>query len=249
MAPTARVAPTERVTPEEAAFGRDAAGLAGRRGAERNADLIPGDGPTAREAEPATGAEAGSTAQAMRALGVEAGRNGWVLWVLGIAAIVAGAIALAMPLVASFTAVTVVAAMLLASGAVGLVTSFRYRDGGAIAAGFALSALAVLTGGLMLLAPLAGITALSIIIVAYFLASGVARVWLGVKHSGIRGRGWLIASGALSVVLAIVLWVGFPGSALWLPGVLLAIDLIVYGVLMISLAVFGKPKLDADRLA
>ena len=209
---------------------------------------IPGDGPTAREAEPA--ARGGSAdAGAMHAMGVEAGRNGWVLWVLGIAAIVAGIIALAMPLVASLATNAVVAAMLLVSGAVGFFTSFKRRDGGAIAIGFALSALAVITGVVMLIAPIAGIVALSTVIVAFFLASGAMKVWYGVKSPEMRGRGWLIASGALSIVLALVLWLAFPASALWLPGVLLAIDLILYGALMISLAVFGKPKLDAERMA
>lgn len=232
-----------RVTPEERDFGRDAAALGGE--ARR---LIPGDGPTAREARPETGGGLAPEAEAMRALGVEAGRNGWVLWVLGIAAIVAGAIGLAMPLVASVAANAVVAAMLLASGAVGLVISFRRRDGGAIAAGFALSALAAVTGVVMLLAPLAGIVALSTLIIAFFLASGVARIWYGVRHGGMRGRGWLIAAGALSIALALMLWLGFPDAALWLPGVFLAVDLILYGVMMIALAVFGRPKLDAERL-
>ena len=91
--------------------------------------------------------------------------------------------------------------------------------------------------------------ALSTLIIAYFLASGVVRIWYGIKHALMRGRGWLIASGALSVVLALLLWIGFPGAALWLPGVLLGVDLILYGTLMISLAVFGKPKLDAEAKA
>jgi uncharacterized membrane protein HdeD (DUF308 family) len=206
---------------------------------------MPGDGPTAREIAPAEGAE-GSP---MHALGVEAGRNGWVLWVLGIAAIAAGVIALAMPFVASFAANVVVAAMLVASGAVGLFTSARRRDGGAIAMGFALSGLAIVAGVLMLIAPLAGIVALSTLIVAFFLASGAMKIWWGVRRAEMRGRGWLIASGVLSVALALMLWLAFPASALWLPGVLLAVDLILYGALMISLAVFGRPKLDAERMA
>ena len=206
---------------------------------------IPGDGPTAREVEPGAAPAGGP----MHALGVEAGRNGWVLWVLGGVAIVAGVIALAMPLVASFAANTVVAAMLVGSGAVGLFASFRRREGAALAMGFALSALAIVAGAVMLVAPLAGIVALSTLIVAFFLASGAMKVWYGVRNPEMRGRGWLVASGVLSVVLALMLWFAFPASALWLPGVLLAIDLILYGVLMISLAVFGKPKLDAERMA
>ena len=246
---SSRVAADPRVTSEERAFGRDAAAL-GDATARDGESLYAADGPTAREAGPEGDLPMGTQAQAMHALGVEAGRNGWVLWVMGIAAIVAGVIALALPpLVTSLAANAIVAAVLLASGAVGLVTSFRRRDGSAIAIGFALSALAVATGVLMLVAPLAGVVALGTLIVAYFLASGAARVWYGVKHAEMRGRGWLIASGVLSIVLAVLLWVAFPGAALWLPGVLLAVDLILYGTLMISLAVFGRPKLDAEAKA
>ena len=244
------------MTSEEQAFGRDAAALADAsasrdraRGATVEPTIYAADGPTASEAGPEGTMAGGPAVPALHAMGVEAGRNGWVLWVMGIAAIVAGVVALAMPLVASMAANTVVAALLLASGAVGLVTSFRRRDGAAIAIGFGLSVLAVVTGVVMLFAPLAGIVALSTLIIAYFLASGVVRIWYGIKHASMRGRGWLIASGALSVVLALLLWIGFPGAALWLPGVLLGVDLILYGTLMISLAVFGKPKLDAEAKA
>ena len=247
---SSRMSMAPRVTHEERAFGRDAAAPGRATAAREDAGLYAADGPTAREAGPEGPVPMGAPAQAMHALGVEAGRNGWVLWVMGIAAIVAGVIALALPpLVTSLAANAVVAALLLASGAVGLVTSFRRREGSAVAIGFALSALAVGTGVLMLVAPLAGVVALGTLIVAYFLASGAVRVWFGVKHPEMRGRGWLIASGALSIVLAVLLWIAFPGAALWLPGVLLAIDLILYGVLMISLAVFGKPKLDAEARA
>ena len=55
----------------------------------------------------------------------------------------------------------------------------------------------------------------------------------------------MIASGVLSLGLAVLLWFSLPGAALWLPGLLLAVDLILYGTLLIALAIFGRPKLAA----
>ena len=214
-------------------------------GPGEGAGIFAADGPTAHEAGIDGPRPADRNTAAMEALGVEAGRNGWVLWVMGIAAILAGLVALAMPLMATFAATIFVAAMLVASGAVGLFTSFRRRDGGAIAAGFALSALAIVTGVVMLVAPLAGIVALSTLIVAWFAASGALKLWYGIKADGMTGRGWMIASGVLSLGLAVLLWFSLPGAALWLPGLLLAVDLILYGTLLIALALFGRPKLAA----
>ena len=239
--------PTERRAVDGAAMALGSLRASGDgREAERSTDaLFSADGPTAAEAAPdGRYAPAGETAEGLHALGVEAGRKGWVLWVMGIAAIVAGFLALAMPLVSSLAASVFVAAMLLASGTVGLVTSFRNREGTDLAMGFALSALSVVAGAVMLLAPFAGIVALGTLIIAFFAASGAMKVWYGLKHEDAKGRGWLIAAGAVSVALAVMLWFSLPGSALWLPGVLLAIELIMTGTLLIALAIWGKPKVD-----
>ena len=235
--------PTERRLGDGAAM---TVGTLRASGEARQADaLFAADGPTAAEAGPeGRYVPAGETAEGLHALGVEAGRKGWVLWVMGIAAVIAGFLALAMPLVSSLAASVFVAAMLLASGTVGLVTSFRNREGTDLAMGFALSALSVVAGAVMLLAPFAGIVALGTLIIAFFAASGAMKIWYGLKHEDAKGRGWLIAAGAVSVALAVMLWFSLPGSALWLPGVLLAIELVMTGTLLIALAIWGKPKVD-----
>ena len=162
----------------------------------------------------------------------------WVLWVMGGAAVLAGVLALFMPLVATLAATTLAAAMLLLSGTVGLFAAFRREGGGAIAAGIAISVLSVIGGLLMLFMPLAGILAISTLILAYLAFSGGMKLWYALRAGGeaMPGRGWMIASGALSLLLAAVLWFQLPEAALWLPGLFLAVDLLMYGAMMLALA-------------
>ncbi|PRY92914.1 uncharacterized membrane protein HdeD (DUF308 family) [Hasllibacter halocynthiae] len=161
----------------------------------------------------------------------------WPLWVMGGVALVAGLVALFMPFVATLAATTLAAAMLLVSGIAGLVGAFRMNDGWAIVAGVIVSILSVVGAVLMLFIPLAGFLAVTTVIIAFFAASGATKLWYGIRNGeGMPGRGWMIASGAISLVLALLLLLQLPVAALWLPGLLLAVDLAMYGATMLAVA-------------
>ncbi len=176
------------------------------------------------------------TKAAAYAAGKVGGSNRWLLTIPGALVLLAGLLALATPFVASVTAAFLFGAILLASGGVGLVAAATRNSGWDMAGTLALALLAVVAGLAMLLQPTAGILALSTLIGAYLAASGVLRLYHGLRNRGRSGAGWMIAGGVLSVLLAALLWFGFPYSAAWLPGVVLGIDLIVWGALLIGLA-------------
>lgn len=165
--------------------------------------------------------------------GKAAAANRWLLMLVGAVTVLAGLVALLMPFLASITAALIVGWVLIASGVVGLVTAFRRREGWALAASFALSVVAILAGILMLVQPIAGVLALTTVLIGYFAATGVLRVYHGVRAFG-SGGGWMIAIGVLSLLLAALLWFELPFSAAWVPGVLLAVDLIVWGAVQIG---------------
>lgn len=177
------------------------------------------------------------------ALAFEAGKaaaaNRWLLYVGGGASLLAGIAALALPVVASLAAAIILGACLVFSGGVGLFAAFRRRDYWQIASAFGISLLALVTGILMLLQPLAGIFALTTLITAWLGASGALRVYYGVRRRHEKGAGWMIASGTLSVAVAVLLWFGLPFNAVWVPGVFLGLDLIIWGILLIVLASYA----------
>jgi len=176
--------------------------------------------------------------------GVSAGKNRWLLLAVGGVTVLAGLIALAMPFVASLTATLFVGWLLLGSGIAGLITAFRRHEGSDIAAAFALAVLSVIAGVLILLQPVVGILALTTLIIAYFFATGALRLYYGTRLWG-AGGGWMIAGGAVSVALSVLLWFGLPFNAAWIPGVLLGVDLVIWGAMLIALAI--RVGAQADR--
>ncbi|APX10543.1 HdeD family acid-resistance protein [Tateyamaria omphalii] len=185
--------------------------------------------------ETATDTSAPEREDAFRA-GKSAAENRWLLGLVGIVTVVAGVIALAMPFLASLTAALLAGWVLIASGVVGLVTAVRRDAGWSLAASFALSLVSILAGVMTLVLPGAGLLALTTLLIAYFAVSGALRVYYGAR--AVRdGGGWMVAAGVLSLVLAILLFFGLPFSAVWVPGVMLGVDLVLLGALQIALAV------------
>ncbi|WP_223423069.1 HdeD family acid-resistance protein [Tateyamaria pelophila] len=174
------------------------------------------------------------TDDAFRA-GRVAAENRWLLLLVGCVTIVAGIIALMMPFLASITAALIVGWVLIASGAVGLVTALRRKAGWPLAAAFALSLVSLVGGVLMIVQPITGILALTTVLIAYFAASGIVRIFYGARELR-NGGAWMVAIGLLSFLLAVLLFFGLPLSAAWVPGIMLGVDLMVWGALQIALA-------------
>ncbi|MEL6644884.1 MAG: HdeD family acid-resistance protein [Pseudomonadota bacterium] len=198
-------------------------------------DVSQTHGPRGHEAD--RGADASKeTKDAAFQAGKAVAHNRWLLLIVGTITVLAGVAAIAMPFLASLAAAVIVAWALILSGGVGLFTAFRRHDGWHIASSFALSVLSILGGILILSQPIAGLFALTTILIAFFAAAGILKIYYGVQSWG-DGGGWMVALGVVSVLFAALLWFEPPFNAAWLPGVVLAVDLILWGALQIALAI------------
>lgn len=52
-----------------------------------------------------------------------------------------------------------------------------------------------------------------------------------------RRWGWLLVSGVLSVILSIILLIGWPGQTVILAGLFLEINFIIYGISLLALVI------------
>ena len=168
----------------------------------------------------------------------------WVLFLVeGILLTVLGMLAILLPAVASLAATLIFGWILLLSGGMGLVTTIRARH----APGFGwslLSALIGLVAGVLLLArPVPGTLSLTAVLIAFLMAEGVVSIFYATEHrKGFSaGWGWMLASGLLDLVLAVILLAGLPGTAVWALGVLLGVNMIVGGAALISMALQARP--------
>jgi len=159
----------------------------------------------------------------------------WV-WVLitGIVYILLGFFAISVPVASTIGVTYGLAAVLIVGGIIHFVHAVQLRHGRGGITRFFQSIIAVVTGLLMALYPGAGMQGVALALSFYFFLGAAANWILYFAMRPHRGWGWGIASSILSFALGVyILWT-FPFSALWIPGTLLGIDLVMAGSMMIG---------------
>jgi uncharacterized membrane protein HdeD (DUF308 family) len=163
--------------------------------------------------------------------------RGWFV-ALGIAFLILGALAILLPFAASLATTLVLGWLLVAGGFLQGVHAIQNRRWGH--SGWALvgAAVEVIAGVLVIAFPIAGTLALTLILAAFLAAEGVIKIIRADQHRGMQAWGWLVFDGILSLVLGLMIALGWPSTAVWALGLLVGIDLAFSGssLLMISLA-------------
>jgi uncharacterized membrane protein HdeD (DUF308 family) len=167
----------------------------------------------------------------------------WKLFLVeGIVLLVLGLLAVALPALATIGFTIVLGWLFLFSGVIGLATTFMMRG----APGFwwaLISALIGIGAGLaLLISPVSGAVSLTLILVAFFVVEGVVTIMYAVEHRAqLSGRsGWMMFSGIVDLILAVMIFAGFPNSTTWAIGLLVGINMIFGGGAMIGMALAAK---------
>ncbi len=149
----------------------------------------------------------------------------------GILFVVLGTLAIIFPLIATVAIEQVFAALLLIAGGYSFAIALgrkNLRLAQRVISGL-WAALTLITGLLLAFAIVAGMKMLTILLGAYFAAQGIMTIFGALKFKGTKALGILILSGIVSLVLAFMIFSGFPGTAGWALGLLLGINLIFTG--------------------
>ena len=160
-----------------------------------------------------------------------AGRN---TKLFGILTIVLGLLAIAAPLVAGMSVAFLVGLFVLAGGVARMVWAFQAGSLGKGLLGFAIGALTLVCGVVLVSDPLVASGVLTLLLAAYFLVDGGLEIVAAFQVRPASGWGWLLAGGILSLLLGLMAWQQFPLSGAWAIGVLLGFKLLLVGMIMIS---------------
>jgi uncharacterized membrane protein HdeD (DUF308 family) len=167
----------------------------------------------------------------------------WFL-IYGILLAVAGAAAIILPGIASLATALMLGWLLIFSGVIGLIAVFQ---AGRAAPGFwwelLTAALYLLAGISLLLSPVAGVLTLTILLAAYLFAAGVMKLIMAFGHKrDVSGAawGWVLLSALLDLGLGLVIFLGLPGSAIWVLGLMVGINMLMSGVALIVTATCTK---------
>jgi uncharacterized membrane protein HdeD (DUF308 family) len=158
------------------------------------------------------------------------------LMIAGILLLVLGAVAIIVPAVASVATAIFIGWILVIASAFDLVNAMAIEHAGRKALRFVLALLTFVAGIYLLVAPLDGVFTLTVVLVIWFMATGSARVIVGIAERGLPGWGMTVLSGAISIVLAVLIAEKLPSSADWAIGLIVGVDLLFAGTLLTSLA-------------
>jgi len=166
----------------------------------------------------------------------------------GIILIVAGTFAILSPLVAGVSITILVGAMLAVSGISQCFLAFKAGAFGKALMILIVGVLMAIAGIYMMSQPIAGLAALTIILMSYLLATGVLESIVAFQLKPTDGWGLLFFNGFVTLLLGIMLWRQFPLSGVWAIGVLLGIKMIFSGWAFVFIGRRVK-KLAADTQA
>jgi len=166
----------------------------------------------------------------------------WKLFLAqGIVTMVLGFLAVAVPILATLAVEIFVGWLFFVAGLFRAVWVWRSRQTPGFAWSFLAALLAIVLGVVLIVRPLAGVLTLTMVLVAFFVIEGIASIVGAIEHrQHLRSWGWVLFSGIIDLLLAYLIWAGWPSSASWAIGLLVGINMLFLGLSLVMTALAAR---------
>ena len=95
-------------------------------------------------------------------------------------------------------------------------------------------------GYLFLAQPLEGIMTITMLMALFFALEGAAKIFFALMMRPLAHWGYVLFSGITALILAVVVWMGWPGTAEWLLGLFFGINMLFGGWALVSISLRFK---------
>jgi uncharacterized membrane protein HdeD (DUF308 family) len=159
---------------------------------------------------------------------------------IGIVLMLIGLVALGATTMTGVVAVLYVGAMLIAVGILEIISAFRVRHAGGPWLAYVLAGvLSIVVGALFLDRPLVTLASLTLLAAGFFFVSGLFRGIVAVTERYPRW-GLDLALALVSLALGVIVVVTWPFSSFWVIGTVVAVEIFVHGVTLVSRALMMR---------
>ena len=155
-------------------------------------------------------------------------KSGWIV-ALGAVYVIAGLIALASVAMATVASVLVVGVMMIVAGVAEVINAFQIKSWGKFLLWVLLGVLYIVAGFVTFENPLLAAVLLTLILGASLVASGIMRIFLAFSMKRETPWIWVALSGAITLLLGLLILARWPVSSLYILGLFLGIDLVMAG--------------------
>jgi len=171
---------------------------------------------------------------------IEAIRENWKsILGLGIFLILLGTLAIGASVATTILTVFILGLILAAGGIAKLVYSFWVKEWSGFFLSLLVGVLYVVVGSLFMFKPLQSAAALTLLMGVVFVVSGAFKI-IAPIFARFQHWGWVLFSGIVSLILGVLILSEWPASALWLIGLFVGIDLIIYGWMLVLFSLTAK---------
>jgi uncharacterized membrane protein HdeD (DUF308 family) len=154
-------------------------------------------------------------------------------FVLGLLMMVFGLLLLGVTELTSLASIIFLGIMLAASGVVEIVQGIRGRRAGAPVQYLLGGILSLVVGVLIAARPGAGLVAATLLLIGYFFISGIFRAVTSI-FDRYPQWGFDFFYGLCAIALGVILVASWPGSAMWLVGALVGLEIIFRGASLMA---------------
>jgi uncharacterized membrane protein HdeD (DUF308 family) len=160
-----------------------------------------------------------------------------IVW--GVTLIVLGMLAVGSPLLAAEAVNAAIAWLIVLAGVVHVIIAFHSHRAGSLIWRLLVGLAYVCFGGYLIARPLLGVTALTLLLASLFLIEGVLDIVLFFRVRSMRGSGWVLIDGIVTLLLGLMIYMQWPSSSVWAIGTLVGVSMIISGItrVMLSFAV------------
>jgi uncharacterized membrane protein HdeD (DUF308 family) len=159
---------------------------------------------------------------------------------LGILFIILGMIGIAGQALFSLVSVNVLGIFLFAGGVLQAIHAFKSVGWKSVSVQL-IFAILYIGGAIYVWAfPIPALEAITLWLAAIFFVTGFLRFVAAFQHRFFGQWFWLALSAAVSILMGVLIMNNFPSSSLWLPGLLIAIELLLQGWSLLFLGFAAK---------
>jgi uncharacterized membrane protein HdeD (DUF308 family) len=173
---------------------------------------------------------------------VETLRNHWKWFLaLGIGMVVLGTISLGCAVFTTEVAVVAFGFLMLAGGMAEIISAFWAGKWSGTLIHLVIGILYTLVGMMIVHNPVGGAIQLTLLLAFFLIFSGILRIVFALSEQ-FSGWGWVLLNGAVTLMLGMLIYKGWPSSAFWVIGLFIGIELIFNGWAWVMLSLTLKPR-------
>ncbi|MFZ3040053.1 MAG: DUF308 domain-containing protein [Polynucleobacter sp.] len=159
---------------------------------------------------------------------------------MGVLFITLGMIGVAGQTLFSFVTINVLGAFLIFGGVVQFAHALKSKGWRSVGVQVVLAVLYITAGVYTWAFPIPALEAITLWLAAIFFVTGFLRLISAFQHRHFREWFWLVLSSAISILMGVLIMNGYPQTSLWLPGLLIAIELLLQGWSLLFLGLAAR---------